>query len=169
MEDTVPPLPTIAQGAALLEYLMSGQTMEGAVGRSVKSQEAAYHLAYTFYTQAKYAEAMRIFAFLLTSNHADRRFHNGFAACLQMQGRHQDAMKYYGIASMLDLTDPEPPLHTAECHLALGNRAEARQSLDYALTQARAHAHHRGFVERIEALLSFLDRAEAGGAPPAGP
>jgi type III secretion system low calcium response chaperone LcrH/SycD len=151
--------PTIAQGLALLDYLMSGRTLGEAMGCSLQSQETLYHVAYTFYNQAKYPEAMRVFAYLLAANHLDRRFFKGFAACLHMQRRHEEALKYYGAASMLDLTDPEPAMHSAECHLALGGIEQARASLDYAMSQARADDKHRAFIPRLEAMLAFLDGA----------
>jgi type III secretion system low calcium response chaperone LcrH/SycD len=156
--------PSIEQGAALLQYLMSGQTLSTVLGHSLKAQEALYHLAYTLYGQAKYEEAMRMFAYLLTLNHVDRRFFSGLAACLQMQRRYQDALKYHGMASMLDLTDPEPVIHSAECHLALGDRAQARTALAYALDQARGHAVHHAFVPRLEAMRTFLDNEPAAGS-----
>jgi type III secretion system low calcium response chaperone LcrH/SycD len=167
-------LPSAEQAVELLQYLLSGNTLNAALGQSAESEEALYGVGYTFYNQAKYKEAMRIFAYLLTTNHLDRRYYQGFAACLQMQRRHADALKYFGIASMLDLTDPEPVMHSAECYLALGDRAQARLSLEYALTQARGHVTHGRFVDRLEAMLSFLDNlpAEEGNAGPhaqAGP
>lgn len=158
------PLPDAAQGLALIEYLGSGHTLAASMGQTVGSLEALYHLGYTLFEQAKYKESMRVFAYLMTANHMDRRFFNGFAACLHMQGNHRDAIKYYGVASILDLTDPEPPMHMAECHLALGDRAEARNSIAYGLSQARAHENHHGFVPRLEAMLEFMDGAAAAPA-----
>lgn len=161
MPITDAPLPDIAQAAALLKHMMSGQTLSEAMGQTAETQEALYAMAFNLYTQAKYEEAMRIFSFLMTANHLDRRFFSGFAACLHMQRRHADALKYYGIASTLDLTDPEPVLQSAQCYLALGNRAMARTSIDYGLLQARAHPHHRSYVPRLEAMLAFLDNEPA--------
>ncbi|MES3002902.1 MAG: SycD/LcrH family type III secretion system chaperone [Pseudomonadota bacterium] len=150
-------LPTIEQGAALVELLSSGNTLSGLLGRSEKSQEALYHVAYVFYGQAKYTEAMRMFAFLLANNHLDRRFYMGFAGCMQMLDRHEEALKYYGIASLLDLTDPLPPMHMAECHIAMGQRDKARESLEYGLCQGRAADTHVESVRRMEGLLALLD------------
>jgi type III secretion system low calcium response chaperone LcrH/SycD len=149
----------IEQGIALLDFLKSGQTLGPVMGCSLEVQEALYHRGHTLYNQAKYDEAMRVFAYLMMANHVDRRYYNGFAACLQMQRRYSDAIKYYGVASVLMLTDPQPAMHMAECHLALGDHAQARTSIDYALTQARAHQAHHGLVPRLEAMQAFLDNA----------
>ena len=141
----------------LLQHLASGQTLGGMLGHSPETERAMYHMGYTHYAQGKYSEALRFFGFLVICNHWDRRYHMGMAACLQMQQEHAEALKYYGIASMLDMTDPAPPMHIAECHLARGERPQACNALDYAIVQARAHARHNHHVPRIEAMLALLD------------
>jgi type III secretion system low calcium response chaperone LcrH/SycD len=156
--------PNADAGKALIDFLMSGQTLAQALGHTVESVETVYYLAYTFYGQAKYEQAMRLFAYLMTTNHIDRRYYCGFAACMQKLKRHEEAIKYYGFASVLDATDPEPPMRCAECFMALGDIAKARQGLDYALTQARAHEEHKHFVPRLEAMLALID----GETAPAG-
>jgi hypothetical protein len=69
------------------------------------------------------------------------------------------------MASILDLTDPEPVMHCAECQLALGRRDQARANLEYALVQARAHEARHGFVPRLEAMLAFLESESTEGHP----
>lgn len=159
--------PTIEQGAALVELLISGNTLSSLLGRSEKSQEALYHVAYVFYGQAKYTEAMRMFAYLLANNHLDRRFYMGFAGCMHMLDRHEEALKYYGIASLLDLTDPLPAMHMAECHIALGRHGQARESLEYGLYQGRAGTSHGAAVTRMEGLLALLDASSNPADKPA--
>lgn len=146
----------LQQGLALLQSTLAGEPLANAMGLSVASQEELYSLAYHAFAQARYAEAMKAFAVLMTADHTDRRYFSGYGACLRLQKQPAEALKYYGVASMLDLTDPEPVLRMAECHLAVGDRAEARTALDYGLAQARAHPAHRKFVPRYEAMLSFL-------------
>lgn len=161
-------LPTLEQGIGVLEHLASGKPLGPLMGQTVKSQEALYYVAHLLYTQARYVDSMRIFAHLLAIDHTDRRYHNGFAACHHMQRNYLQALKFYGIASALDLTDPEPVIHIAECHLALGNRAEARAAMEYGLAQARGNEIHHDFVDRFEAMLAFLDNvpaAESSSAP----
>ncbi|MDR6536928.1 SycD/LcrH family type III secretion system chaperone [Variovorax soli] len=149
----------------LLKHLASGETLGALLDQSPEAQKVMYHLAYTHYAQGKYTDAMRFFGFLVICDHWDRRYHMGMAACLQMQLQHADALKYYGIASMLDLTDPAPVMHIAECHLARGERPQARKALDYAIVQARAHAHHNHHVARLEAMLALLGSRDPEAAP----
>jgi type III secretion system low calcium response chaperone LcrH/SycD len=156
-------------GGRFHDYVMAGHTLGPLLGSSVESQEALYRLAYRLYGQAKYAEAQRLFAILLMHNHLDRRYYLAYGACAQMLKRHPDALRYYSVAAQLDLTDPQPAIHMAECLLALGQRGEARACLDHGLIQARHHEEHRHHVPRLEALLSLLERAGPGqGEAPAG-
>ena len=95
-----------------------------------------------------------MFGFLVTHNHLDRRFHKAFGACLQNLVR-ADALKYYGVASLLDLTDPDPVVHTAECLLALSRDQEAARALRFALGQIKGEAKHAALGERVKALLEL--------------
>lgn len=149
--------PNTEAAQAVIDFLMSGQTLADAWGHTVESVETVHYLAYAFYAQAKYEQSMRLFGYLLTTNHLDRRYYSGFAACMHKLRRHEEALKYYGLASVLDLTDPEPVMRSAECYMALGNIPKARFSLDYALTQARAHDAHAKFVPRLEAMMSLTN------------
>lgn len=153
--------------AELMRFFQQGGTLGTMLGVSRQSQEQLYQLAHRLYGQAKYAEAGHIFSLLTTANHLDRRFPLGGGACAHMQRRHKDAVGYYGIAFMLDMTDPEPPIHMAENLLALGDREKARQMLDYGLVQARYHARHKAHVPRLEALLALLDAQPGAGPAPA--
>lgn len=154
----------LQEGLALLGSMFHGQPLGPMMGISVESQEVIYAAAYNAFKQAKYPEAMQAFSLLMTADHLDRRYHSGFAACLRMQKKHAEALKYYGVASILDLTDPEPVIRMAECHLALGDLEQARTALNYGLAQARAHEAHRGHVPRFEAMLGFLADESARGA-----
>lgn len=163
-------LKALAPAAAeLMAFFRQGHTLGTLLGVSRQSQEQLYLLAHRLYGQAKYGEAGHIFSLLTTANHLDRRFSLGCAACAHMERRHNDALGYYGIAFLLDMTDPEPPIYMAENLLALGDRAKARQMLDYGLVQAQHHARHQAHVPRLKALLALLDahaETDPGQAPP---
>jgi type III secretion system low calcium response chaperone LcrH/SycD len=144
----------------LLRQIQAGKTFGPMLGHSVGMQRVMYHHGHAFYTQGKYEEAIRVFGFLVIADHFDRRYHMGMAACLHMLKRYVEAARYYGIAWLLDLTDPAPPMHAAECQLAIGDRAQARKSLEHALVQARAHARHGHHIPRLEAMLSLVEAEE---------
>ena len=47
-----------------------------------------------------------------------------------MQRQFAAAIEAYRFASFLDLENPKPMYYAAECHLALGQKDEARAALD---------------------------------------
>lgn len=154
--------------AELMEYFRQGRTLDTLLGVSRQSQEQLYLLAHRLYGQAKYGEAGHIFGLLTTANHLDRRFALGSAACAHMERRHNDALGYYGMAFLLDMSDPDPLVYMAEHLLALGDRAKAHQMLDHGLAQAQRHPRHHAQVPRIQALLALLD-AQPDAAPAKAP
>ena len=155
-------IPTDTAGPAvitMLEGLLRGGP--ALCGLPPDSAEALYALAHQLYQQAQYAEAARLFAFLVMLNACDLRFHMGLGASKQMLRRHQEALRHYAVASLLDTTDPTPLLRSAECFLSLGKRAEARERLRLALGQAEDAPRHAHAAPRVRALIELLDNAPA--------
>jgi type III secretion system low calcium response chaperone LcrH/SycD len=149
----------LVNAPAMLDHVLSGSVLGPMLGHSAESLEVMYYFGHTFFRNGKYAEALKLFSLLLICDHLDRRYYMGMGACLQMQEQHADALKYYRIASLLDLTDPASLTHGAECSLALGDTSDARKALDYALVQAKAHERHHEWIDRVEGRLALLDGA----------
>lgn len=160
-------------GGALVDYFAQGYTLGPLLGNSQEAQEAAYTVAYRLYKQAKYEPAEHLFVFLMLNDHMDRRYYLGYAACSQMRGEYERALRYYSMAHLFDKADPRPPMHMSECCMALGELERAKTLLTYALIQARYHAEHHALVPRLEALMASLDRARKpapnGPAEPTSP
>lgn len=131
-------------------------SLSGAPGRidlSDEQCEALYLLAHRHYAAQDYIEARKLFALMAAASPVDVRGHMGLAACLHMEREHERAVRHYFLASLLDLTQPAPVLHSAECLLALGRTEDARKALTLARSQAQAEAQHHGWLPRIDALL----------------
>lgn len=156
------------QGIELLREMTGGKPLALRMGVSVQAQELLYAAAHRSYGLGQHAQAAQLFAYLMLVDHMDRRYFSGHAACLRAQKKYAEALQSYSVASMLDMTDPQPPMRMAECHMALGDRAKAREALDYALAQARAHQIHNGHVPRLEAMLAFLASDAQPGPPTLG-
>jgi type III secretion system low calcium response chaperone LcrH/SycD len=160
----------VARGAAqeVIDLLVSGATLADAFGRAKHPEEDVLYIAYTLFTQAKYETAMRMFGYLLSMSPLDRRYYSGFADCMRKLHRYAEALKYYGFSSALDLTDPQPVMHSAECFMAMGDTAKAQAAIGYGLEQAQTHERHRRYVERLEALQALIeDAGKAEGTAPA--
>lgn len=95
--------------------------------------EALYALGHQLYGQARYDDAAAVFEYLTVQDHTMPRYAVGTAASLQMLGRHELALGYYGYASLLDPLDPKPVFHGCECLLAMGDVVQAREGLESVL------------------------------------
>ena len=89
----------------------------------------------------------------------------GLGATEQMMKDFPAAVQAYAMAGLLDVHDPEVPLHAADCYLAMGQR-EASIS---ALTAARHFSEGKPEFARIhQRATALLETLEPGAAAAAG-
>ncbi|MFN9475314.1 SycD/LcrH family type III secretion system chaperone [Acidovorax sp.] len=142
----------------ITELLANGGTLGSVYAYDDTDYEVLYSLGHSLYSQARYEDAMRTFGFLVVHNHMEKRFMNAFAASLQMLKSYKEAIKYYSMASLMDMGDPLPTFHTAECMLALGYRVEAQEALHYVLRQSDA-PEYADLKVRAQAMQDLLNGA----------
>lgn len=142
---------------SLSSVLLAGRTVGGLLGDSPEAEEALYAVGHSLYQQARYAEAQNAFAYLLVKNHLRPRNYIAFGACRQAQGFHAQALPYYAVAALLAPEDPTPVLLVAECRIATGDRAAARQSIDHAAALAARDGRHREHAARVRQLAALLE------------
>lgn len=140
----------------IAELLAQGGTLGSALEYSETDYEALYAFGHSLYSQSRYQDAVRIFGFLVMHNHLEPRYMNAYASSLQMCGNYLEALKLYSMASLMDIEDPLPTLHTAECMLALDMVKEVREALVHVLRQSDApqHAELRARALAMQALLN---------------
>jgi type III secretion system low calcium response chaperone LcrH/SycD len=135
---------------------MSGGTLGEYLGHTRESMDDLYRLGYSLYTQGKYQEAEKSFGALLICRHTDRRVYQSYAACLHMQQRHEEAIRYYAMAAAMDVTDPAPPFYCAECLLGMGKYPEAIASLNHVLDMPPRSPEDQALAERARGLLDLI-------------
>ncbi|WP_298208969.1 SycD/LcrH family type III secretion system chaperone [Acidovorax sp.] len=141
--------------AQIAELLANGGTVGSVYDYDDTDYEVLYALGHSVYSQTRYQDAMRIFGFLVTHNHMEKRFMNAFAASLQMLKSYKEAIKYYSMASLMDMGDPLPTYHTAECMIALGYTAEAKEALQFVLRQSET-PERAELKSRAQAMLDLM-------------
>ncbi|WP_423455477.1 SycD/LcrH family type III secretion system chaperone [Ottowia sp. VDI28] len=156
----------MAQIGDMQEWLAAGGAVADAVNVPQAQREALYQFGYGLYTQAKYAEAFKIFALLVVYEHLNERYLMALAGAAQMLGRYEDALQHYATAAMLLMDDPRPVVHGAECLLALGQTDLARDSLNMAIELAEGAEPHSAIKVRAEALRATLNSQAAAGSQP---
>lgn len=153
--NTLTPPATSNLGDQILDLLTNGGTLGSVFEYDDTDYEVLYALGHSLYAQVRYQDAMRVFGYLVMHNHMEKRFMNAFASSLQMLKSYKDAIKYYSLASVMDMSDPLPTFHTAECMIALGLRDEAREALGYVLSQSAA-PEYAELKQRAQAMLDLL-------------
>ncbi len=109
---------------------LDGATIKELKGITSAEMEAVYSLAFNFYRTGRYDDAGKLFNFLALYDHLNPKYWMGVGAVRQVGHDFSGAIEAYAYASFLDLSNPKPQLHSAECFLALGDRRNAASALE---------------------------------------
>ena len=104
-------------------------TMRELKGITKAEMEAVYSVGFNMYRTGRYDDAEKIFRFLVLFDHLEPKYWMGVGAIQQVRKDYQGAIASYGYASFLDLQNPKPQLHAAECFLAMGDKVNAASAL----------------------------------------
>ena len=118
--------------AAARQFSEGFATMRELKGISHAEMEAVYSVGFNMYRTGRYDDAEKIFRFLVLFDHLEPKYWMGVGAIQQVRKDYKSAIASYGYASFLDLSNPKPQFHAAECFLALGDKVNAASAL-YAL------------------------------------
>ena len=118
---------TIAEAAQ--KFATGFATMRELKGITKAEMEAVYSVGFNMYRTGRYDDAEKIFRFLVLFDHLEPKYWLGVGAIQQVRKDYQGAIASYGYSSFLDLSNPKPQLHAAECFLALGDKVNAASSL----------------------------------------
>jgi type III secretion system low calcium response chaperone LcrH/SycD len=137
------------------EHFQKGGTLGDLRGFTDSHYELMYAKAHQLYTLEQYEEAGKVFGFLATNNPYDLRFMMGLGAALQMQGKYADAIGSYTMCIALDMQNPVPVFHVAECLSALGQTDDAKEMLAAVVERASQPAH-QALKQRAAAMLQIM-------------
>ena len=115
--------------AAAAKSFANGATLKEVRGITNDELEAVYSLGFGYYTTGKFEEAQKLFEFLVLFDHLSTKYWFALGAVQQAQKDYQKAIASYGYSSFLDLENPKPQLHAAECYLALGDKWNAASAI----------------------------------------
>lgn len=108
---------------------LEGATIKELRGLTNDEMEAVYSLAYGFYRTGKFDDAEKLFNFLALFDHLNPKFWFGVGAVRQAKKDYPLAVQAYAYAAFLDLQDPKPQFHAAECYLAMGDKVKAASAI----------------------------------------
>jgi type III secretion system low calcium response chaperone LcrH/SycD len=114
--------------------------------------EAFYAIAYDFYDNGKYREAVNYFRFLTMVDHMSKKHWVGLAASLQMMKEYEKALNAYVLVALIDHEDPYIPFYAAECCFSFGDIQRGLEALDSADQLAAGDDKYKGLRNQLAAL-----------------
>ena len=138
-------------------FIKDGATMKQLKGISNEELEAVYSLAFGYYRTGRFEDAFKLFQFLVLFDHLNAKFWFGLGAVQQALKDFQNAVVAYGYCSFLNLENPKPQLHAAECFLALGDKRNAASCLEalnaYCPTNTDIGREYRAKAAQLRSLI----------------
>lgn len=122
--------------------------------------EAFYTLAFDFYENGRFKEAVDFFRFLTTIDHMNKKNWLGLGAALQMQKEYEKAINAYTLAAFLDAKDPYIPFYAAECCISMGDLSRGMDALESADELADEENKFKGLKKQIAVLREAWLRSE---------
>lgn len=147
----------------IISFFENNSTLKDIRGLSEKDMEAIYALGYNYYNNGKCEEAKSAFQFLTFYDHLEKRWWMGLGAVNQMLKDYDGAILAYSYTAMLDVEDPTPHLHAADCFLAMEKYEEADSALAATIHWAGDKPEHAGLKERAETMQELFQKSGKGG------
>ena len=115
--------------AAAKAFVKDGATLKEVRGITNDELESVYSLGFGYYRTGKFDEAEKLFQFLVLFDHLSSKYWLALGAVQQAKKMFDKAVSSYGYSSFLDLENPKPQFHAAECLLAMGDKGNAASAI----------------------------------------
>ncbi len=126
---TAPAITSEQIAEAANKFVNDYTTLGELKGISHEELEAVYSLGFTHYRTGHYEDAAKLFQFLVLFDHLNPKYWLALGAVQQVARDFKGAIASYAYASFLDLENPKPQFHAAECFLALGDKENAASAI----------------------------------------
>lgn len=144
--------------ALLMERVIKqGMRPKTALQLSDDVMEGIYGHAYNLYNRGMYSEASHIFRLLILLDPTAGKYLMGLAACLHMMKLYDQAIGMYLLAAALDLKNPLPHYHAADCFIKLDSPGDASLELMETIEVAKKQPQYKVLVERAQLMIESLE------------
>ncbi|MGQ5484773.1 CesD/SycD/LcrH family type III secretion system chaperone [Photobacterium damselae subsp. piscicida] len=144
------------QAEELLSFLEEGGTLKILHDISADTIEHIYAVGYKFFQSGKVEQAAKVFQLLSMLDHYQARFFIGLGAARQELGEYLQAIDAYSYAALVDINDPRPPFHSAECHLKLEQLTEAESGFYSAKEMSAGKSEYADLHQRADIMLEAV-------------
>ncbi|ODA47715.1 SycD/LcrH family type III secretion system chaperone VcrH [Vibrio parahaemolyticus] len=148
--------PSQMQAEELLSFLEEGGTLKMLHDVSADTIEHIYAVGYNFFQSGKIEQAAKVFQLLSMLDHYQARFFIGLGAARQELGEYLQAIDAYSYAALVDINDPRPPFHSAECHLKLEQLTEAESGFYSAKEMSAGKLQYADLHQRAGIMLEAV-------------
>ncbi|CAH1200151.1 Low calcium response locus protein H [Vibrio harveyi] len=148
--------PSQMQAEELLSFLEDGGTLKMLHDVSADTIEHIYAVGYNFFQSGKVEQAVKVFQLLSMLDHYQARFFIGLGAARQELGEYLQAIDAYSYAALVDVNDPRPPFHSAECHLKLEQLTEAESGFYSAKEMSAGKSEYADLHQRADIMLEAV-------------
>ncbi|HAS6722276.1 TPA: SycD/LcrH family type III secretion system chaperone VcrH [Vibrio parahaemolyticus] len=148
--------PSQMQAEELLSFLEEGGTLKMLHDVSADTIEHIYAVGYNFFQSGKIEQAAKVFQLLSMLDHYQARFFIGLGAARQELGEYLQAIDAYSYAALVDINDPRPPFHSAECHLKLEQLTEAESGFYSAKEMSAGKSQYADLRQRAGIMLEAV-------------
>ncbi|EHR7161981.1 SycD/LcrH family type III secretion system chaperone VcrH [Vibrio parahaemolyticus] len=148
--------PSQMQAEELLSFLEEGGTLKMLHDVSADTIEHIYAVGYNFFQSGKIEQAAKVFQLLSMLDHYQERFFIGLGAARQELGEYLQAIDAYSYAALVDINDPRPPFHSAECHLKLEQLTEAESGFYSAKEMSAGKSQYADLHQRAGIMLEAV-------------
>ncbi|EJF7266094.1 SycD/LcrH family type III secretion system chaperone VcrH [Vibrio parahaemolyticus] len=148
--------PSQMQAEELLSFLEEGGTLKMLHDVSADTIEHIYAVGYNCFQSGKIEQAAKVFQLLSMLDHYQARFFIGLGAARQELGEYLQAIDAYSYAALVDINDPRPPFHSAECHLKLEQLTEAESGFYSAKEMSAGKSQYADLHQRAGIMLEAV-------------
>ncbi len=153
----------------VFDNLAKGARLGSAFGIEDRQLEAVYALGLGQYRQGRYADALKLFAFIVFHDPTCMKAFKGMGSCLQMLGQHREALVYLGLAIIDDDSDLQTAVQIAESLVHVGQREDAQALLKRLSRELARHGGNDYTRHKTDGLLALLATSHAFTAADAEP
>ncbi|EPP34772.1 type III secretion low calcium response chaperone LcrH/SycD [Chlamydia ibidis] len=141
----------------ILQGLGNGLTLQQILGLSDVLLEEIYTIAYSFYSQGKYTEAIGLFQILTASKPQCYKYVLGLSSCYHQLKMYNEAAFGFFLAFDAEPENPIPPYYIADSLMKIDQKEESRDFLDITIDICGNKPEYKILKERCNIMKNSLN------------
>lgn len=142
----------------LTHYFEQGGTWQELLGFDSNTMAAHYQKAYELFQSADFKKAAAAFSYLTMINPYEYTYWIGLAVAKQSDRSFEEAIVAFHMAEAIDIKNPLPHLHLAQCYYAIQQKEKVTDHLKKAIEVAGSAPEYQQIRQKAEMLLKNLPK-----------